>query len=645
MPSEQSREARQHTLSVCLQCDLCHSRKVRCDRQDPCGNCQDAGVSCCRGRDVKRQHTTTRRQRRKTPVSRLQAIPDEVFEAELTTSENQSQAEMPSVACSISCADTAEIHSPVAGVTYDPIHDAQLTIQRQLRHLQNLTLDRRRVLESALNVIGLLSGNSRDLVQGTQSIANVESTSKYPSLEFLTWMLKDIHSDRFGPFVTDYFRHLSLPKLKQMGLSLLRGESSPLDTIIYTICVNAAAYKFLTTTINLETDTDLAFELRRNAEEYRSAAQAALKQIPLLISPSLSLLQAILCGVFLHQGSGDVNTSGNLTKAACKTCIDLDLHTTALKGEATEEELFCFLWCYTLDRNHAFKVRSSRCLLDLRLPSNFYELYSHYPLISELLLVYLDLARVQDAVVSYPNRSLTVSQPINPLLTGESMLRTMQSIQARMHLMASSSPNWRGLDCQTEMSALKFAYQSIMTAILYLVQADHGLPLRSSESYLHSARQELLALVSMCYTAEKQAAVSFLNWTILLYPATAYLVLFCNVVATSDIGDFNLMKAIADCLTQSGISYPLVQLRNLFQKFLGLSQEFFGEDRTALQNTRPDRPADNPVAFPVGSPFSLPWGTSDPVFNPYMFTAGESYTDMLGMSESDFFLPYGGSDF
>jgi hypothetical protein len=85
-----------------------------------------------------------------------------------------------------------------------------------------------------------------------------------------------------------------------MGLSLLRNGSSPLDTIIYTVCVNAAAYKFLTTTINLETDADLALELRKNAGEYRATAQAALKQIPLLIPSSLGLLQAILCGVCLY---------------------------------------------------------------------------------------------------------------------------------------------------------------------------------------------------------------------------------------------------------------------------------------------------------------------------------------------------------
>jgi hypothetical protein len=52
---------------------------------------------------------------------------------------------------------------------------------------------------------------------------------------------------------------------------------------------------------------------------------------------------------------------------------------------------------------------------------------------SELFLIYVDLARVQDAVVSYPNHSLAAKQSMNPLLTGESMLRTMQSIQGRMN--------------------------------------------------------------------------------------------------------------------------------------------------------------------------------------------------------------------
>lgn len=63
------------------------------------------------------------------------------------------------------------------------------------------------------------------------------------------------------------------------------------------MCVNAVADKFLTTVISLENDADFALELRKNATEYRAAAQTALKQIPLPATPYLGLLQAILSGV------------------------------------------------------------------------------------------------------------------------------------------------------------------------------------------------------------------------------------------------------------------------------------------------------------------------------------------------------------
>ncbi|KAE8363462.1 hypothetical protein BDV27DRAFT_129891 [Aspergillus caelatus] len=35
-------------------CDTCHARKVRCDRQNPCGNCQDQNTLCTRHRSMAR---------------------------------------------------------------------------------------------------------------------------------------------------------------------------------------------------------------------------------------------------------------------------------------------------------------------------------------------------------------------------------------------------------------------------------------------------------------------------------------------------------------------------------------------------------------------------------------------------------------
>ncbi|KAK9853693.1 uncharacterized protein MYU51_005071 [Penicillium brevicompactum] len=546
-------------------------------------------------------------------ISRLQILPDVEFD-ELVTSSNEVVPFLPT-SRAISQLAWDDSLTPNARILYDPIYDAQSTILRQLRQLPGLTFDRRNVLETALSVMNVLSNDPSAFAQEAQSGIPGAGSPRIPPIEFLTWMLKGT--------------------LKHMGLSLLRKRVSQPESIIYTVCVNAVAYKFLTTVINLEDDPDLALELQENAMEYRAAAQVALKQIPLLVAPSLGLLQAILCGVFLHQGAGDVGLSGDLTKAACKTCTDLDLPGVVLRGVATEEELFCFLWCFTLDRNHAYKVRTSRCLLDVHLPPTFADLYPTFPEIAELLLIYVDLARVQDTVVSYLPDSL--AQHVSSLhVVGEHMLLQMESINHRMNQIDTLSSEWKGLDRQTEMSALKFAYQSVMTGILYLLQADSDQPLHSTDGYLQSARQELSALVSMCHTAEKQTAVSFLNWTILLYPATAYLVLFCNVVATSDIGDFNLMKAIADCLTQTGISYPLVQLRTLFQNFLGLSQGFFGDERNMQLLTGPLDAA----SYPRNS-ISVSWDHQS--FNEFVFNGAESFSGMLGMSDGEFPLLYGDS--
>ncbi|KAJ5193412.1 hypothetical protein N7449_009554, partial [Penicillium cf. viridicatum] len=542
-------------IQTCLQ-----NTQVRCDRLDPCGNCQDAGISCCRRRDTKRRSKSTRRQKYQNSHSphspRLQTIPDYQFDAKLADISNDTSAEvMPE--CSVPSHDPDDFYKPGARISYDLAYDAQITV-------------------------------------GNQSNEPGGVLSRIPSTELLTWMLKDIQSDRFGSFIADYFRHISKPTLKRMGLSLLHNKASPYESKIYTVCVNDTAYRFLTTVINLEDNSELVLGLRKSTTEYRAAAQAALKQIPLLTTPSLGLLQAIICGAFLYQTCGDVCLSGDLIKSACKICIDLDLHNMALHGNATEEEFFCFIRCYTLNRHYAFQSRKLWYPLDVQLPSNLCDLYPTYPPISELLLIHLDLAHVQDTMIScLPRRSLTDEDVLSLYYTGNSMLRKMQYIGGRMSQIFSFSSQWKGLDTQAEISTLKFAYH------IYVL------------------------------SAEKQPAVNLLNRTVLLYPATAYFVVFCNFVATSDIGDFNLMKAIVDRLAQSGISYSLVQLRTLFQTLLSLSQGVFNDERIAMQRIPLEPQSYSSVSYPVGNQFSVHWNADEYVFNQFLFTGAENYSEML----------------
>lgn len=129
-------------------------------------------------------------------------------------------------------------------------------------------------------------------------VENLENAT----LNGLNWLFIDIKGDRFGLFVRDYFRHISDSSVREMGLSLLYTKDLPeSESTIYTVCVNAMACKFLTCVINMDVSTDIGHEigheLQRNVLQYRTTAKSALQKIPLVTTPSLRLLQAILSGV------------------------------------------------------------------------------------------------------------------------------------------------------------------------------------------------------------------------------------------------------------------------------------------------------------------------------------------------------------
>ncbi|KAK9600229.1 hypothetical protein V6Z92_000318 [Aspergillus fumigatus] len=380
-----------------------------------------------------------------------------------------------------------------------PLTDAQLTKQRPLDRIQGLAWNRIQVIESAFYVASHLSQS----IGRSGSPLNVggygEEQPEIPSIEFLSWMLNDLGGDRFGSFVLDYFKHVSRPTLKHMGLSLLRKTASPHDTLFYTVCVNSMAYKFINCLLMDEDDGQLSQMLRERAAKYKRTAQNALRRIPLLTSPSLALLQATLCGIFLCQGSA-ANSQG-----------------------VTEEEYFCVMWCYMLDRNYAWKLGRFDCFLSV-VPG-----IDDTP-VSELFSIYMELAHVQSVLIPFLNDESfsereTAGQSFSHVRV--QLFLTMDRIRRKIDRVSPPSPQWKGLDVRCEVAALDFGFHSIMTTILHLTQVKSGEIHGAGELYLQSARQELSALT------------------------------------------------VANCLIQSGtVSQPIATLQRLFHEFVLLSQTF-----------------------------------------------------------------------
>lgn len=128
-----------------------------------------------------------------------------------------------------------------------------------------------------------------------------------------------------------------------------------------------------------------------------------------------------LIQIFLHQRSGDTQLCSDLTWTACRVCVDLNLRDAVNESRATEEEHYCVLWCYMLDRSYAWKLGRFRCFLDF----NIGAIEQDSLPFSELLKVYLRLAQVQDSLIPFLG-SLTSS------LDGENGTPSFCTVRERM---------------------------------------------------------------------------------------------------------------------------------------------------------------------------------------------------------------------
>ncbi|KAJ5375525.1 hypothetical protein N7517_007531 [Penicillium concentricum] len=633
-------------------CDSCFSRKVRCDRGNPCGNCQDNNTICSRQRVIKRTRNPTHlavmenrgRTRQKSPQPTLKRHDSQNSSSGLHD-HSATTNRYPRLDYQQSRGVSLGPEKPLS------LHDAHATIQYHLDHLDWLPINRHQILESGLSLASQLSGTFEDPVHVAGDITVNEEQMAPPSAELLAWMLKDLKEARLGSFVRDYFRHISEATLEKMGLTLIHRTGSPHDLLISTVCVNAMASKFLTAISNAGIDSELIHELTYSVTQFQLAAKVALQNISILTSPSLGLLQALLSGILLHQGSGDITICWELTKAACRVCISLGLDTIIKTGGlVSEEQYYCLAWCYILDKNFAFKMGRSRTLLDIELPHITSNLPSDQDPTSDLFQIYMSLAKVQAALVPYLRRRssmLAGSSLSSSHEAGKHWLVNMQQIQERIEHISRPYPAWKGLDAQSEISALRFAHYSVMITIFHIIEGAGNQSVDIRKQCLLAAHQGISSLVSICISAERQSAVALLHWTLLVYPITAYFVLFCNAVATSDTDDFKLMKTIVDCLTPiETTSRPIVQVRTIFRHFLSLAGGVFNDKSNSMVLV-PDRQV-QPVQSQSNSlqhwmPDSLfPSSTAGtvPLFTPSSLAGMEDFSETLIFPENEMFIPF-----
>ncbi|KAF2009391.1 hypothetical protein BU24DRAFT_497039 [Aaosphaeria arxii CBS 175.79] len=562
------------TISVAAVCDTCRARKVKCDRDDPCGNCVDGNIECTRTSSSTSRSSLKRP--RASEASAQKGLHRLSLETKMTASppKTNSTPQSPSIV------------------------EAQDFISREISVGKQMPADRLAILNNAMSFVNQLSQAPRheDVLptRGTR-VADILDDIRYPPIELLYWMLRELKGNKIGPHVLDYFKHVSPKSLKAMGLALINRVGDPETLLLYSICVNAAAFKFINTVLSDSEMGGVEDGMRACAARYLNSVKLGMARMHLLSTPSMLFLQALLCSSFIAQGSGDSVHCWAFISAACKTCEDINLESRVkacrTETEDDEELYYCYIWCHILDKGYSMMLGRSRCLLEhhgldsvfaspmVRSVSSLLSTYLHFVPIQAIYILELHPDRISN------NRGL-LSRVEYVVLD---LLERMKRVHARITELHGPSDSWSGLHMGSELTTIQFTYHCLRTSILRSKQICSPAQSYVDQECLEAARMAMSTLRSLQESSfalsDIRAHVSYMHWTVLYHPLTPFFVLFCNVVASSNEQDLATLKGVTEELgSLANLSTPIAKLQNLFKSFIDLCEGLVSNTKRRKRN-------------------------------------------------------------
>ncbi|KAH6669054.1 hypothetical protein B0J14DRAFT_599954 [Halenospora varia] len=561
-----------------IACDVCYTRKIRCDRRSPCGNCVDAGISCLRNRpksgkrardaypkDISESinEIKTRMNTLEASVSQLVAISiKSQSEAEERASKRSRVLDGDFTVLPRSC--SAFIPSPAESHTTPPFstYEAQTLIQEEICRIPGSSTSKQAALQAALSS---LKQNLNTSIVNSKSVcqkAEDQALGDFPlpHVTLLQWMLRSNDPGRSVCSSSGFMPFISRATLGRM-VRTLRETPVREEQRTSLICVTAYAGYFLQEIVLSDYGkyTGLEEELRVQALQYFETAEAVNSHTLADSTSTLDTLQSFIFGFLLAQERGDFVSGLLFTEAACKLSIILNLHKKfnefSKTPEIAQEAYYCFATCYKMDKGLAMNLARPAFLTDAEMEIDLFTPPSSREQLMDNFRIYLELAQVQSRIITNLRPARGTSMQLGLMLD---MLTRMdniwqiceQTIDRRMIIKEDL------YDSELESAMVEFAFHSVKTVVLHSCverlrdQKYNNLCIEAARSAL-GAIQKARGLSSLSQYNSKYMRTSFLHWTILHYPFTPFFVLLCNVISTRNSADYHIMQQFVAYLNET----------------------------------------------------------------------------------------------
>ncbi|KAH8734991.1 hypothetical protein BGZ61DRAFT_133357 [Ilyonectria robusta] len=490
--------------------------------------------------------------------------------------------------------DDTELHRPLKQMpalsTSSHSVDVQASefIQVELNQSKDLLRNRRTILEAALEFVNRVSHQSNEATMVEEAMW-VGYPSPLPPFapETLVLLLREMSNRSASSDKTVFPDHILPKTLEKMGTALINNTVSGQTLIEYEACVHFKTFVLFSMWPPLEGDDPLKKHIKASRDRHRELMSRALNNISVMAQPTFGLCQALVCGAVFLQLNGDTSRSWNLIAFACRVLVALGYHKpeTSARPPQTDREYEihgCIFWCFLMDRLLSMHLGRPPSLPSLEMNRAW---LSHPDFPARLVAIadlLGDFACIQDAVLAWRESTpqmrrqdgITANMSISA--TQQRMRSIFTKIDRLRHILLN-----QGAD-PLMICSLEFPYYSLDTAILRLspyVASDPEIRQRC----LTSARNALVALSSLQEwelhndePAANEEYPTFLAWTIHAYPLCPFFVVFCNVVSTSSVQDFQLIhKVTCGFARYASGNKGVGRLHDLFSKLVDLCRPLF----------------------------------------------------------------------
>ncbi|CAG7939139.1 unnamed protein product [Penicillium salamii] len=370
--------------------------------------------------------------------------------------------------------------------------------------------------------------------------------------------------------------HLASDTMERFSLAIMSNTVHGQVALQYKLCLFSKATTFISRWLRVCLADQMSDYLDKSRKIYAAATLECLRRIDFTRSPNLQMLQALLAGAAVVQLHGDTTRSWFLVSLASRAIVALGYHKMMTFDPESDEEneiRRCLYYCYYMDKTLSMLLLRSPSLPQL--PFNPADLVYTDPQlpISLHVKILVKLARVQDVALS-----LVLKDPRPQVLTTKEYM--LENIQTELKSIGDEIqqlryPPSREPSIMIEWDTVDFTFFSIATTVLRLDSSSlHDKTRR--EKCLRYARKALHSMQAcqkhICSTSS--ITPDYLFWTVLLYPLTPFFVIFCNVVATSNLDDLRLLEEVTVTISRLKEQYIIgMNLHRLLSELIGLCDE------------------------------------------------------------------------